>query len=369
MSSLPRSPAQLKHPSAGSEAGRARRWRMDVLARRRAVLCVLALLLLVMAVLGLCSGAMHLGLHDVLGALWRRASGKPAQGDDAIVLALRLPRVLMAALVGAALAGSGGALQGMFRNPLVEPGLIGVSAGSALGAIAVIVLDGGALSSFAGSSGVAIAAFAGGLSTTALVYLIGRRRSGTATLLLAGVAINAIAMAGIGVLTYMASERQLRDLSFWMLGSLGGTDWLRLAAVAPWITVALSWLPRQAHALNALLLGEREAALLGYRPQRVQRQLIALTALATSAAVAMCGVISFVGLLVPHVVRMAAGPDHRLLLPASAIGGAILLIGADALARTVVAPAEWPIGIITALLGGPFFLWLLMRPSTAEARV
>jgi iron complex transport system permease protein len=160
----------------------------------------------------------------------------------------------------------------------------------------------------------------------------------------------------------------LRDLSFWTLGSLGGADWLRLATVAPWMLLSLVLLPIYSRALNALLLGEREAVLLGYRTERLQQQLITLTALATSAAVAMCGVISFVGLLVPHALRIVWGPDHRLLLPASALGGAILLIGADAMARTIVAPAELPIGIITSLLGGPFFLWLLMRTRIGEVR-
>jgi iron complex transport system permease protein len=342
---------------------------MCIRTAHRSVLLALILAWFGTALLGITSGAMHLSAQQVFGALLRWVAGSPAQGDDAIVLTLRLPRVLMASLVGAALACSGTTMQGMFRNPLVEPGLIGVSSGSALGAIAMIVLGGGASATLSGSSGVALAAFAGGLLATALVYAIGRRRPGTAMLLLAGVAINAIAMAGIGVLTYMASERQLRDLSFWSLGSLGGTDWLRLVTVAPWILLSLALLPRYSRALNALLLGEREAALLGYETERLQRQLIAITALATSAAVAMCGVISFVGLLVPHALRIVWGPDHRLLLPASAVGGAMLLIGADALARTVVAPAELPIGILTALLGGPFFLWLLMRTPMGEVRL
>jgi iron complex transport system permease protein len=187
-----------------------------------------------------------------------------------------------------------------------------------------------------------------------------------ATLLLAGVAINAIAMAGVGLLTYLANEHQLRDLSFWTLGSLDGTDWVRLAAVAPLMLLPVCLLPRHARALNALLLGEHEAALLGFDPQRVRQRLIVLVALATSAAVAMCGVIGFVGLVVPHVLRMLWGPDHRLLLPASALAGASLLIGADAAARVVVAPAELPIGVITALVGGPFFLWLLLRLRIGE---
>lgn len=336
---------------------------------RRLILAGLSLLLLLTAVIGMANGAMHLSAGEVVGALLRRLGGQPPQGDDQVVLMLRLPRVLMAALVGAALACSGTTMQGLFRNPLVEPGLVGVSAGSALGAIGMIVLGGGLLASapgMLGSFGIAFAAFAGGLLATVLVYLFGRRRPGVATLLLAGVAINAIAMAGIGLLTYLANEHQLRDLSFWTLGSLGGTDWVRLAAVAPLMLLPLLLLPRQARALNALLLGEREAALLGFQPESLRRRLITLVALATSAAVAMCGVISFVGLLVPHVLRMLWGPDHRLLLPASALSGAVLLIGADAVARVVVVPAELPIGVITALLGGPFFLWLLLRLRIGE---
>ncbi|WP_232820858.1 iron ABC transporter permease [Dyella sp. C11] len=327
-------------------------------------------MLLTVAVGGMATGAMPLSASDVIGALWRGATGKTLATDDAIVLMLRLPRVLMAALVGAALACSGATMQGLFRNPLVEPGLVGVSAGAALGAIGMIVLGGGVLASLPAviaSFGVAGAAFASGVTATALVYLIGSRRPGIATLLLAGVAINAIAMAGVGLFTFMANEHQLRDLSFWTLGSLGGTSWSRLLAVAPLMLLPVCLLPRYANALNALLLGEREAALLGFHPERLRRQLIALTALATSAAVAMCGVIGFVGLLVPHVVRMMWGPDHRLLLPASALGGAALLIAADAVARVVVAPAELPIGVITALLGGPFFLWLLLRLRVGES--
>lgn len=338
--------------------------------RGRFPLLGLSGLLLLMAIGGMASGAMPLRAAEVVGALWRWLIGAAMHADDAVVLMLRLPRVLMAALVGASLACSGASMQGLFRNPLVDPGLVGVSAGAALGAIGMIVLGGSLLAAapvLLASFGVAGAAFAGGIGATALVYLIGSRRAGIATLLLAGVAINAIAMAGVGMLTFVANEQQLRDLSFWTLGSLGGTSWSRLLAVAPLMLLPLCLLPRYAWALNALLLGEREAALLGFQPERLRRQLIALTALATGAAVAMCGVIGFVGLLVPHVMRMLWGPDHRLLLPASALAGASLLIGADALARVVVAPAELPIGVITALLGGPFFLWLLLRLRIGEA--
>jgi len=338
---------------------------------RALALPALSLLLLATAVIGLGTGAIRIPASEVFGALMRSVDGSASQGDDQVVLMLRLPRVLMAALVGASLACSGAAMQGLFRNPLVEPGLIGVSAGAALGAIGMMVLGMpllAVLPAFAGSLSVAATAFVGGLTATMLVYVLGRRRAGMATLLLAGVAINAIAMAGVGLLTFMANERQLRDLSFWTLGSLGGTDWRRLAAVALPMLLPVLWLPRYARALNALLLGETEAALLGFHPQRVRVRLIVLVALATSAAVAMCGVIGFVGLLVPHVLRLVWGPDHRLLMPGSAMAGASLLIAADAVARVVVAPAELPIGVLTALLGGPFFLWLLMRTRIGEAQ-
>ncbi|HEX7815192.1 iron ABC transporter permease [Dyella sp.] len=338
---------------------------------RALVLPGLSVLLVGMALLALGSGAIGIPASQVLAALWRKAAGEPAQAGDAIVWALRLPRVLMACLVGAALASSGAAMQGLFRNPLVEPGLIGVSSGAALGAIGMMVLGGPIMASLpavASSFGVAMAAFVGGLAATCLVYLLGRRRPGMATLLLAGVAISAVAIAGVGMLTFVANEHQLRDLSFWTLGSLGGTDGWRLAAVAGPMLLPIVLMLRDARALNALLLGEQDAALLGFQPGRVRARLIVLVAMATSAAVAMCGVIGFVGLLVPHVLRMIWGPDHRLLLPGSALAGATLLVAADTVARVVVAPAELPIGVLTALLGGPFFLWLLMRTRIGEAQ-
>lgn len=331
---------------------------------RPVVLGMLSLGILGMALWALGSGAMGISARAVATALADGVLGRPLTGDAAVVWLLRLPRVLLALLVGAALGGGGAAMQGVFRNPLADPGLIGVSAGAALGAVGMIVL-GSAVAAVlpwaTGALGVALAAFAGGLLATWLVYRMGARHGGVATLLLAGVAINAMAMAGVGLMTYLANDQQLRSLTFWSLGSLGGATWSRLAVAAPLIVLPLALLPRSARALNALLLGEREAALLGYRPERLKAWLIALVALAVSAAVAMSGVIGFVGLVVPHLLRMVWGPDHRLLLPASALGGALLLLVADTLARTVVVPAELPIGVLTALVGGPFFLWLLLR--------
>ncbi|MBB3226288.1 iron complex transport system permease protein [Luteibacter sp. Sphag1AF] len=323
------------------------------------------LLLLGAALWSLTTGAMDVPASEVAGAIGRWLTGHEAVGDDHVVLMLRLPRLLLGVLVGSALATSGATMQGLFRNPLADPGLIGVSAGAALGAVAAIVL-GGSGHTAASALSIAASAFVGGLLTTGIVYGIGRRRPGVANLLLAGVAINAIAMAGVGLLTFLANENQLRDLTFWSLGSLGGADWKRLGVVAPWIIIPLVLLPRVARALNALLLGENEASLLGFRPDRLQPMLISLVALAVGASVATTGVVGFVGLVVPHLLRMIWGPDHRLLLPASAVAGATLLVAADTLARTIVAPAELPIGVLTAIVGGPFFLWLLLRSRVGE---
>jgi iron complex transport system permease protein len=324
-------------------------------------LVALTALLAAAALWSLSHGAIDIPVSQVVGAIVRWFDGTAARGDDNVVLMLRVPRLFLAMLVGSALASGGATMQGLLRNPLADPGLIGVSAGAALGAVAAIVIGGSS-----GSWLVAALAFAGGLAATSLVYVLGRRRPGVANLLLAGVAINAIAMAGVGLLTYMASENQLRELTFWSLGSLGGASWSRVATVAPWILLPLLCLPRAARALNALLLGEAEATLLGFRPERLQPLLVGLVALAVGAAVAFSGVIGFVGLVVPHLLRMTFGPDHRFLLPGSALGGAILLVAADALARTVVAPGELPIGVLTALVGGPFFLWLLLRRRIGE---
>ncbi|WP_213948861.1 iron ABC transporter permease [Luteibacter sp. dw_328] len=330
-------------------------------SRRRAALVALAASLVASALWSLSHGAIDIPAAQVVGAIARWFEGTAAHGDDNVVLMLRAPRLLLAMLVGSTLACGGATMQGLFRNPLADPGLIGVSAGAALGAVAAIVLGGSS-----GSWLVAALAFAGGLTATSLVFVLGRRRPGVANLLLAGVAINAIAMAGVGLLTFMASENQLRDLTFWSLGSLGGASWARVATVAPWVLLPLLCLPRAARALNALLLGEGEATLLGFRPERLQPLLVGMVALAVGASVAFTGVIGFVGLVVPHLLRMVFGPDHRFLLPASALGGAILLVAADALARTVVAPGELPLGVLTALVGGPFFLWLLLRRRIGE---
>ena len=319
------------------------------------VLTGLGVAALVVALLAALSGAVHIPLSDALRVLTTDAS----QPNDAlwrnVLWDIRLPRVLFAVVAGAALAIAGAAMQALFRNPLAEPGLVGISAGGALGAVAAIVLTTG------GFVVTAPAAFVGSLLATAAAYAVGRRVPGVAGLLLAGIAINTVAGSLIGLLTYMASDAQLRDLTFWNMGSLAGANWSLLAFLAPWTLVWSIWLMRQWRAMNALLLGEREAQHLGFALITVRYKLVMATALIVGPLVAATGGIGFVGLVVPHLVRMTLGADHRWLLPASMLTGALALTLADWLARIVVIPAELPIGLVTSLVGGPFFLWLLAR--------
>lgn len=348
-------------PRSRSHAGRA--------------LAVLTVALGVSMVLALGIGAVAISPGAVLAILAAQvgldqvgtAMSWDYTGQQALVLTgIRLPRVLLGVLVGSALAVSGALMQGLFRNPLADPGLIGVSSGAALGASTMIVLGGSVLSSVAavlGLFGVAFGAFAGGLVVTVLVYRIATRgrRTDVATMLLAGIALNALCGAGTGALVLFSDEGQLRSLTFWTLGSLGGATWPTVLAVVPFVGVLLAAAPRLARALNALLLGESEARHLGVRVDLVKRLVIGLAALAVGAVTAVSGLIGFVGLVVPHLVRLMIGPDHRTLLPASALLGATLLVAADTIARVAIEPAEVPIGILTALGGAPFFLALLLH--------
>jgi iron complex transport system permease protein len=277
----------------------------------------------------------------------------------AVLFAIRMPRVLASVLIGACLAVSGAALQGLFRNPLAGPALVGVSSGAALAAAAVIVIGPAA----GGIWTRPLAAFAGSIASTVLVYALATRdgKTDVATMLLAGVAVNSIAGAGNGLFTFIADDAELRDITFWTLGSLGGITWRSLSVTAPVMLASMLALPRLSRQLNTLLLGERQAVYTGTNVQLVKGVSIAAVAAGVGAAVSIAGIIGFVGLVAPHLVRLAIGPDYRTLIPGSAVLGAILLLLADLLARTVVAPAELPIGIVTALVGGPFFVWLLMR--------
>ncbi|MDA3920805.1 MAG: iron ABC transporter permease [Salinisphaera sp.] len=304
-------------------------------------------------------GAVSLSLHQVLTAL----SGSPAAGTgtDLIVWQIRLPRALLTALVGALLAVGGAAMQGLFRNPLADPSLIGVTAGASAGASLAIVFGGGTIAGVLGLSLVSLAAFAGGMLATAVVYRLATRATGTsvATMLLAGIAISALAGSLTSLLEFYGSNEMLRRISLWQMGGLEGANWTRVAILAAVATIVLGGLPLQARALNALLLGESEARHLGFGVDRIKRWLIVLVAAGVGVSVALAGAIAFVGLVVPHIVRLLIGPDHRALLPASALAGAILLLWADTLARIVVAPTELPVGLITALLGAPLFIGLL----------
>lgn len=335
----------------------------------RALLAALSLLLLLAFWLALALGPVSLPLLDSVQALWQ-LSGLPTANHDIaqaelIVGQIRLPRALLGLCVGAVLALSGVAMQGLFRNPLADPGLIGVSSGAALGA-AVAIVGGaafGGLPAWLAPYLLSLCAFAGGLGVTALVYRLGRRNGQTsvATMLLAGIALTALAGAAIGLFTYLADDATLRTLTFWNLGSLNGASYARLWPLLLVTAAVALWLPRRARALNALLLGESEARHLGFAVERLKRELVFCTALGVGAAVAAAGMIGFIGLVVPHLMRLLVGPDHRLLLPASALAGASLLLLADLLARLLLAPAELPIGIVTALIGAPFFIYLLLR--------
>ena len=283
---------------------------------------------------------------------------------QSIIMDIRLPRLILALLVGSVLAILGAVMQGLFRNPLADPSLIGVSGGASVGASIVIVTAGGAmLSPLAGLSMVALGAFIGGVITTLVVYRVATSSLGTSvtTMLLAGIAIGAIAGAFNSLLSYFSDNQMLRQISVWQMGNLGEANWQKASLMAAVSLIIFSLLPSHAKSLNAFLLGESEARHLGIDVQRIKRQLIFLTALGVGVSVALAGLIGFVGLVIPHMVRLLIGPDHRALLPASALAGASLLLIADSIARVVVLPAELPTGILTALLGAPFFVMLLLK--------
>jgi iron complex transport system permease protein len=338
--------------------------------RARIVLTGLSVLLVLCAVAAIGIGMVPMTPGQVSAILARRVGLDLPWGfegrQEAVLYAVRLPRVVLGGLIGAGLAVSGAAMQGLFRNPLADPGLIGVSSGAALAAVAVIVLGATllrGLSEVLGPFTLPCAAFQGGLIATLAVHRLASvgGRTMVATMLLAGIAVNALAGAGTGFLTFMATDAQLRNITFWSLGSLGGTTWTAVSAVAPCMLTGLLLLPWLARSLNVFLLGEAEAGHLGIQIERLKRRVIVLVALAVGAAVSTAGIIGFIGVVVPHVVRLLLGPDHRYVLPGSALLGASLLIGADVVARTVVAPAELPLGIVTAVLGAPCFLRLLLR--------
>ncbi len=321
---------------------------------------LLALLLAIPLVLlvAVASGTVPIALPEVLGSLLRTNTDTQA---SMIVTQIRLPRALLALLVGAMLGISGAAMQGLFRNPLADPSLVGVSAGASLGASLAIVSGGVALTGFMGLTLTSLGAFLGGLTAVMLVYGLATREGATSvtTMLLAGIAIAAIAGSAGSLLELGTSNENLRRISLWRMGGLDGADYQRVWLAALTAVGLCLALPRKAGALDALLLGESEARHLGVDVQGCKRQLVFWVALGVGVSVALSGTIAFVGLVIPHIVRMLIGPAHRYLLPASALAGALLLLIADTVGRLVLAPAELPVGIVTAALGAPFFLSLL----------
>jgi len=347
--------------TGGSAAPARRRARS---ARVTGLFVLLAVAFVVLAVVSAGTGQLHVPAGEVIGSVLHRLGldlgPMPAHPNgDAALWSIRFPRVVMAALVGAALATGGALMQGVFGNPLAEPGVVGVSSGAAVGACLVIVFGW----AFLGPWTVAGMAFAGGLLTTFLVYATARSggRTEVVTLVLTGVAVNAVGGAALAFLTFLGDTTAREQIVFWQLGSLNGTRWPYVAVVAPLVLVGIAGAVFLSRRLDLLSLGERAARHLGVDVERLRILCIVLVALLTAAAVAFCGIISFVGLVVPHVVRMAVGPGHRVLVPASALGGAVLLTGADLVARTAVPYADLPIGMLTALVGGPFFFWLIRR--------
>lgn len=281
-----------------------------------------------------------------------------------ILREIRLPRVILTALVGAVLAMSGAVLQGLFRNPLADPSLIGASAGASVGAGIAILFGLGGFG-LIGLSGIALGAFCGSVVTVLLVYRLATGPEGTsvATMLLVGIAITALAGAINNLMILLADNEMLRRMSLWHMGSLDLGNWSRVQLGLAMLFAFLLLLRGQAVKLNVFLLGESEARHLGIDVERVKRRLILLTAVGVGVSTALVGAIAFVGLIVPHLVRLLSGPDHRSLIPASGLFGAILLLLADLLSRILIAPAELPVGVITAFLGVPFFVLLLRRQT------
>ncbi|MBQ4766673.1 iron chelate uptake ABC transporter family permease subunit [Pectobacterium versatile] len=317
---------------------------------------LIALLLLMVALM--VSAANMGALTLSLKMLWQTPLDDPIWH---IWLNIRVPRVLLAILVGGALACSGAIMQGLFRNPLADPGLLGISSGAALCVALTIVLPLG-LPPLLALYGPMFAAFAGSLAITVIIFILSRSEQGGLTrLLLAGIALNALCIALIGVLTYISTDQQLRQFSLWGMGSLGQAQWPMLLVASTLTIPAMIATLYYARRLNLLQLGDEEAHYLGVNVKRTKHILLLLSSLLVGVAVAVSGVIGFVGLIIPHLIRLHLGADHRWLIPGSILGGACLLLFADTLARTLLAPAEMPVGLLSSLIGGPYFLWLIVQ--------
>lgn len=320
-------------------------------------LTILSMLLLFLMTGSIINGAYHIDFFRIINFISIQSDALDEISRN-VLFNIRLPRVLLGILTGSALGVSGAVMQALFRNPLAEPGLVGLSAGASLGAVLAIVMT---------SSGllmISISAFICSIATTYTCYLLGRFSNSNSSMVLAGIAINAIVFSIVGLITLNANDAQLRDLTFWNMGSLSAANWQILSLLFPVVMLGIIFLLTRWRLLNAMLLGEREAQHLGFALKSLRRQLILFVALAVAPLVAVTGGIGFVGLVMPHLIRMWLGADHRWVLPASALAGASAVTLADWLARVLIAPAELPIGILTSLVGGPFFIWLLIRGHT-----
>lgn len=338
-------------------------------SRAAVVIAGLVVALVVFAVLSACIGQVSTSPLEVVGSIMHRIGldigPMPAHpSGDVTLWEVRFPRVVLAILVGAALGCAGALLQGVFANPLAEPGVIGVSAGAAVGASAAFVVGG----TFTAGWSVAAAAFAAGLVTTIAVYSLARHegRTEVVTLVLTGIAVNAFAGGLIAFFTFVAEPAARDRIVFWQLGSLNAATWNSVAVVAPMAIAGIAATVLIAPKLDLLALGENAARHLGLDVERLRQIAVLVVAILVSSSVAFTGIILFVGLVVPHLMRIAVGPGHRILIPASALCGALVLLLADLGARTLVENADLPLGMLTALVGGPFFFWLLRRTRASQ---
>ena len=333
-------------------------------ARVTALFVVLGATLVLLTVYAAGRGQLAIPAHEVWGSILHRIGidrgtmPTHPQGDNTL-WQVRFPRIALAIIVGAALSSAGALMQGIFGNPLAEPSVVGVSTGAAFAAALVIVFQ----IELVGSWTTAVFAFAGGLVTTLVVYALSRAdgRTEVVTLVLTGIAVNAVCSAGLALMIFLGDTQQREQIIFWQLGSLNGSRWEHVAVVAPLAAVGLVGAMLMTSRLDVLSLGDRAARHVGIDVERLRLLAIVLVALLTAAAVSFAGIIAFVGLVVPHLIRMLVGPGHRVLVPASALAGAVLLLGADLIARTAMTGADLPIGMLTSLVGGPFFFWLLRR--------
>lgn len=338
--------------------------------RGRAILIACSILVAAAVIFGLTLGPMAISTGEMVATALQRLGVWWGEAVDpvkvAVLESIRAPRVVLGLFAGATLGIAGAVMQGFFRNPLADPGLIGVSAGAAFAAVGVIVLAPTLAAPWIvlmGPFALPVAAFLGSLGAVALIYRVSlvEGRVIVATMLLAGVAANALAAAGIGYFTFLADDQQLRTLTFWTLGSLNGATWARVWPAFLLMAASIGVLYTLARPLNSLLLGESEAKHLGVNVEALKLRAAVFTAAGVGAATAVCGIIGFIGLVTPHLIRLMTGPDHRFVLPGSALLGAALLTISDLVARLVVIPAELPLGVVTAFIGAPFFFWLLIR--------